>query len=370
MKKLLQSFFRIDPLYRHLIYWAISIFLIYILSHSPSLIETLYFKGIYPLIAISNRWFFSFFGISIGDLLYVLGLLYLIYLLIKFLFHFKNFKENLLALSRFLLIVFWLFYLSWGLNYFRPSLSEKLKLENTKYTVEDLVKLGNMLVDSTHYYQMQLTQNDSLPVEVTYGIQRILNKTPEGYKQISKYIKQSYISPVIKTSLLSKAVSYLHVTGYLNPFTNEAQINRLYPKFALPFIASHEVAHQLGYAPEDEANFLGFLSSTHHPDPYFKYSGYSAALYYVMSELKKYAPEDYKNITRKLHKGVKKNYGEEYRFYIHHKTNFDSAKIYDSYLKLNKQKAGIKSYNQMIKLLVAYYKATNQAFNEERIPKE
>ena len=48
-------------------------------------------------------------------------------------------------------------------------------------------------------------------------------------------------------------------SGYLNPFTNEAQVDILIPKYQLPTTASHEVAHQLGYAAENEANFIGIL---------------------------------------------------------------------------------------------------------------
>jgi hypothetical protein len=344
-----------NPIKKHLFYWVVTILIIYTLSLFPGIVENIYSEFLYPVIALSNRWFFSFFSFSVGDILYVLMMLYLFFLLLKFVVNYKSFKNNLLALSGFLLLVVWLFYLSWGFNYFRQELAQKLELKTGNYQLKDLVKLGEILRDSTNKYQLLLTDNDTLPVEVTYGLNRIFSKTPNGYKKIENYIHQSYRFPTIKSSLLSRGISFLHVTGYLNPFTGEAQINKYYPKFALPFVASHEAAHQLGYAPEDEANFLGFLSSVNHPDPYFKYSGYSAGLYYVLIELKKYAPEKYKLILDDLHKGVRKNYMEEYRFYTKHKTKYDASKVYDSYLKLNKQKLGIKSYNQMIKLLIAYY---------------
>lgn len=38
--------------------------------------------------------------------------------------------------------------------------------------------------------------------------------------------------------------------GYLNPFTNEAQVNGITPKFRLPTVSGHEVGHQLGYLPK------------------------------------------------------------------------------------------------------------------------
>ena len=46
--------------------------------------------------------------------------------------------------------------------------------------------------------------------------------------------------------------------GYLNPFTLEAQVNMLgCQKSTYPITIAHEMAHQLGYAAENEANFIG-----------------------------------------------------------------------------------------------------------------
>jgi hypothetical protein len=68
--------------------------------------------------------------------------------------------------------------------------------------------------------------------------------------------------------------NYVGFTGYYNPFTGEAQVNTTVPKFLQPFTASHEVAHQLGYAKEMEANFVGYLAASHSTDTLFRYSVY------------------------------------------------------------------------------------------------
>ncbi len=48
--------------------------------------------------------------------------------------------------------------------------------------------------------------------------------------------------------------------GYLNPITNEAQVNALIPKNNYPATICHEIAHQVGIASESEANFVGYLA--------------------------------------------------------------------------------------------------------------
>jgi len=343
-----------------LFYWTILIGSIWSASKFPWIIENLYFKRFYQIIAISNRALVRWFSFSLGDILYVLSIIYLLYLLANILINFKKPLEYILKLSRFLLLVIGLFYLSWGFNYFRPSIHKVLKIPNKKYTLAQLSEITDTIIEHSNLLQQQLTKNDTLAVDIPYGLQNILNKTFIGYDSIAREIHQKYRLPVIKKSLMSPLISYLHVTGYLNPFTGEAQINYLYPKYAIPFIASHETAHQLGYAPEDEANFLGFLSSIHHPDPYFRYSGYTAALYYLLVELKKADMDLFQKKLKKIHRGILENFAQEARFYRQHRNKYDMSKVYDSYLKLNHQKKGIKSYNEMVKLVISYYLKNNR----------
>ena len=350
----MKEFKNISKRNQHGIFWGLTILSIKILGNVPQFVELVYARNIYPVIAVVNRWFASLFSFSIGDLLYFWGFAYLIYQLLQFLIHIKNPWQHLERISIFLLKTIWIFYLSWGVNYFREPLAENLHLSTKKYTANQLIKVTDSLIVRTNRLQKQLTGNDSLAVEIPYSTENILRKTPEGYRQIERYIHTKYSVPCIKTSLFSKQISYMSVSGYLNPFTGEAQVNKFYPKVFLPDIASHEVAHQLGFAPENEANFLGYLAAIHHPDLYFNYSGYIDALYYFLVELRHYDPKIYKTYLKKLHKGVLKNFIEAQIFHKKYRFPIDFSSTYDSYLKLNNQKSGIHSYNEMVQLVIAY----------------
>ena len=70
---------------------------------------------------------------------------------------------------------------------------------------------------------------------------------------------------------MSLPLTYLGFSGYINPFTNESQINSLIPKNSIPHTASHEIAHQLGFSQELECNFIAFVNLTNNEDLYFKY---------------------------------------------------------------------------------------------------
>jgi len=341
-------------LLKHLFWWLLTIVLLTIFQHTPVFIEKVYSETLYPVIAFVNRWFSGFLPFSIGDLLYFWGFSYLIYQLIQLLIKFKKPGAQLQKISFFLLKTIWIFYLSWGLNYYRLPLAQLIHLSTENYTAEQLIAVTDTLINRANKMQFQLTENDSIPVEIPYGFENILKKAPLGYRQIAGYIGIDYKMSCIKASLFSKQISYMQVSGYLNPFSGEAQVNKFYPKIFIPSIASHEVAHQLGFAPENEANFLGYLAATHHTDKYFQYSGTIDALYYFLIEIRRYDKELYKKTLKKIHKGILKNFRAAYEFSRRYRFPVDFSSTYDTYLKINKQKSGIGSYNEMVRLVIAY----------------
>lgn len=346
---------RYQPFIKHSLAWIASLLLLKFLQNQPQLIEKVYAEKFYPIIALINRWLMHFFSFSIGDLLYFGGISYFIYQILLLVINYKNPAFQARKISDFLLQTLWIFYLSWGLNYFRQPLAEQLHLSQKKYTAEQLIKVTDTLIKQANSLQYQITNSDSIAVEIPYSFDHILNKTPIGYQKIASYIKVKYRVPCIKPSLFSTQISYMKVSGYLNPFTGEAQVNKLYPKVFLPSIASHEVAHQLGFAPENEANFLGYLAASHHPDLYFKYAATIDALYYFLIELKQYDSDLFKEYLKKINIGILKNYKEAQNFHKRYRFPINFSKTYDAYLKLNQQKSGIKSYNEMVSLVIAYY---------------
>ena len=146
-------------------------------------------------------------------------------------------------------------------------------------------------------------------------------------------------------------------SGYLNPFTNEAQVDGLIPVFKFPTTSCHEIAHQLGYAAENEANFIGMLATVNNDDLYFKYSGYTFALRYCLIEIYKLDPEKYNTILESINLGIRKNYQEIQDFWQSYQNAFEPVfeKTFDSFLKANNQSKGIKSYSYIVALLVNYY---------------
>ncbi len=179
-----------------------------------------------------------------------------------------------------------------------------------------------------------------------------------GYKKLEKDFTQlSYKHKSVKSSLMSLFQTYNGTSGYLNPLTGEAQVNNRTPKTSYPTTTCHEMAHQIGFAAENEANFVGFLAANYNDDIYFKYSSYRMAFGYCVSEIRKRDSDLSKTLWLKVNKGVIKDYNASYQFWKAYKNPFEPLmkKGYNAYLKANKQSKGVDSYNYVVDLFISYF---------------
>ncbi len=257
----------------------------------------------------------------------------------------------------FLSVFYFLFHVLWGLNYYRQPLFEKMKIERD-YSDADLLLFTKKLIAKTNAIQRQITKNDSLKVVFPYTQEEVFEKSIKGYKQLSipyPYFNYSHLSA--KKSLFSLPLTYMGFGGYLNPFTNEAQVNYLMPMYHSPTTSCHEMAHQLGYASESECNFIGFMASVKNKDAYFQYSGYSFALRYCLANWQVRNERIFDQLLPTVHPGILKNYTESDDFWKQYETPIETGfhVFYDHFLKMNQQKDGMEGYSKFVNLLVNYY---------------
>ncbi len=334
-------------------------FLVQYLSQKSALIEKYYSNGIYPYISIFLRFLFGWIPFSFGD---ILGMILVALFLFEICNLFKNtFRGIILKLIQFiafLSIAYFCFYFFWGLNYFREPLAKKLHLKQSKYTTEQLVSVTHKIIEELNQLQNEITQNDSLKVIVPYSSAEVYVKVPLAYQKLAENFPQlAYKTPSIKSSIVSLFQSYNSTSGYLNPITGEAQINNMIPKPDFLSTATHEVAHQIGWSAENDANFVGFLACIYSNDVYFNYSGYRMAFRYCMREIRKRDSSIYKSLWKNTHKGIAKDLKDNYLFWKQYENSIEPylKKGYNSYLKANNQIKGIKSYSYVVDLLIAYF---------------
>jgi hypothetical protein len=166
----------------------------------------------------------------------------------------------------------------------------------------------------------------------------------------------AYETPSQKQSLYSLPLAYMGFSGYLNPFTNEAQVNSKTPVNSMPLTLAHEQAHQLGYAAESEANFVAFLATYNHKDPYFRYAAHTFALRYCLKDLYKRDKTTFKALTNNIHSGITKDFRNREKKWAQFENPLEPIfkRVYGGFLKANQQTQGIESYNQVVALVVNY----------------
>ena len=337
--------------------------LIKVISFFPGIVERYYTYGIYPVISKVQRILFGWLPFSIGDLFYafiVLLILVKVFQLGKAVFK-KRISRQFLGtafkqLLFVLLFVYVFFYALWGLNYNRQGISSQLQMQVRPYTVQDLDTLTGILQQRLNGYAIQV---DSVRRASLHKKTILFNKSFAAYNDISKqypFLQYTHLS--IKPSLYSYLGQFFGFTGYYNPFSGEAQVRTNVPVFLQPYIATHEIAHQLGYAKENEANFVAFLVCRSYNDPDFRYSLYYDLYNYAVGELFRFNIQLGKQYQQKLDTQVKKDAIEVWKFYSRTRNFVEPfiSKMYDQYLRMNNQPKGKRTYNEVVAWLIAYYK--------------
>ncbi|HTN45302.1 MAG TPA: DUF3810 domain-containing protein [Flavipsychrobacter sp.] len=282
---------------------------------------------------------------SVGDILYVLGLGWILYTAGKWVYFLKSFRQNS---NRFVhsfmysLVVigtvYVVFLLGWGGNYYKSSLSAYWQLpEETTRRDSTLIAFDKFLISKINEYSVSY---DSL------SFKELDQRAKSYYKN---YTHPRSTPTIAKASLFGNLMQYMRIQGYYNPFTGEAQINRNLPPFMLPFVICHEMAHQQGIAAEDDANLLAYAVGTQTPDKVFRYSSYFNIWLYTHRRLMMKDSVLAKQLKEQLNtqtlahledlKAMRKKYDSDFSDY--------SGALYDGYLKLHHQNDGIKSYNKV-----------------------
>jgi len=329
-----------------------------VLKHFPAFVETYYSNGLYPFISKISRYCFGWIPFSIGDVFYLI----LIILALRWIF--KNFRrlwedpiKFFLDITASLSIVYFMFHLLWGLNYYRLPLHVSLGLEK-EYTTAQLISTTERLVAKSNAMHRQLGYADSVKIDLPYTQKEIFDISLNGYKNLEEEFPNLAYSPQsIKKSGWSLGLTYMGYSGYYNPFSGEAQVNNLIKTYKFSVVSCHEEAHQIGYAAENEANFIATLATLHNDDPYIQYSGYIFALRYCVNEVARRDMDEYNRIIETVNPGILASYKEMRDFWASYENPFEtfSKGFWDGFLKANNQSKGIMSYNYMVALVVNYF---------------
>ena len=309
------------------------ILIVNFLRNNPSFIDDYYVGIVFNNLIKINSFLFSKIEIPIGEIIYIVIIILYIYLFVKVIsFKLSDFL-NLVAFSS---ILYFLFYFLWGLNYFKPSLVDKLNIKS-EYEF-------NVLDETINKVIFEINKESSF-------ISEDINKS-----DIFNLINTTASN--IKKSIIPDIFLYQKVSGHYIPFTSEAIFVDKIPLVDMPIVILHEQAHQSGYANEGEASFIAFSKAINDKEPYIRYSGYFYALINLLNEISKKNSDKLDDYITKLDEKVISDIKKVQNFWSKYSNSFlDKAQnyIYDLYLKSNNQEAGIMTYGEVSLYIIYYY---------------
>ncbi|OPJ60488.1 DUF3810 domain-containing protein [Clostridium oryzae] len=269
---------------------------------------------------------------------------------------------NLLAYTSALYV---LFMICWGFNYDRIGFDKIAGLHVQKSSERQLEELCSALIYKANSLRTQVGENSKGVMYIKGGYKAAFKAAPLGYKELSKTYSDlggKYGKP--KPIMLSKYMSYSGITGIYIPYTGEANVNVNNTDLMLPCTVLHEMAHQRGFAPEDEANYIAYLACMRHPYKYFQYSGTMLALEYSMDALYDKDAAAYKKLVNLYSPAVERDLKYENEFWNKYngKVQDTCNQVNNTYLKSNGQTDGVESYGRMVDLLLAQYRKNPQDF--------
>ncbi|NLM34585.1 MAG: DUF3810 domain-containing protein [Clostridiales bacterium] len=333
-----------------------------IISKSLSnFVESIYSMGINKPVRQLLSLITGIVPVSVAEFLLGFLLLVLIALVVKLAISIKKggFLSKLLNLGVYLSSLYILFMVLWGFNYNRLSFEKIscLKVENS--SKKELYKLCESLIQRAAQLREDVKEDSKGVMTIEGGYKEVFSKAAQGYAKLSEQYPElagKYGRP--KRILLSKPMSYTGITGIYIPYTGEANVNVNIRDFMLPATTTHEMAHQRGFAREDEANYIAYLACTANDDPQFKYSGVMLALIYSMNALADVDFEAYKDLVGKYSPGMRRDLIDNNEFWAQYEGKVEkiSNSINNTYLKTNGQKDGVQSYGRMVDLLLAEYR--------------
>lgn len=248
-----------------------------------------------------------------------------------------------------------------GINYHRTAFSVEAGFAIQKSTREELVALCEYLVDQVNEAAAQIPVDEQGCLALTGDVHATARAAMASLGQQYEQLDGFYPNP--KGITVSRILSMQKLEGVYSPFTLEANYNKEMPDISIPVAICHELSHLRGYMREDEANFIAYLACLESGDPQFIYSGSVLAFIHSANALyRDGATEDYSRIYNMLCETARKDMAVDRAFW----KQFDgkvaevSNKVNDTYLKVNKQEDGVKSYGRMVDLLLAQYREGRQ----------
>jgi len=254
-------------------------------------------------------------------------------------------------------IILNLFYVTWGFNYFREPLAERLGLNVTTRSIDELEAFVRKTAAQARALRETLHEDENGVFSPEESTAELFSAMPQAYASLSaKFPVFQSDTTRAKRIIWSRGLSWQGISGIYIGLTAEPNVNVDQPPLLLYQAAAHEMAHQTGIASENEAELTGYLACMNSSDPNIRYSGLAYALIVSGNALYDADSERYLSATETYGDAIWRDF-KAYNAYwdaFSGEVRQSADLRNDAYLKHNSQQSGIKSYGEAVDLLLAF----------------
>ncbi len=337
------------------------------------LVADVYAEKVFQPLATIWAWPVKHLPFSLTEVCVVLGSMALVALLIRGIvrlviyssWRWRRLLKSALVILTVALFSLTLFVAFHGINYARSPLAQTLGLTIKKRPVEELERVTALFARAASDARKGLPEDEQGVLSID-NLNEILKTSNVGWDQAAKTMPalKSSIQTTPKGVILSHYWSYTHIVGLYMPLFLEVNINIDQPDFAILSTAAHELAHARGFAREDDANLASYISCFYHPDPIWRYSGLVSAWKHLSNRLYSEDYDRWVETNAEISTAVSRDLNAERTYWKAFETPIAtiSTTINDAYLKANKVEEGVKSYGQVVDILLAYMDFVGNSF--------
>ena len=344
---------------------VVAMIMYFLLPYFPRFTEYAITRGVFRVVAFPFQWLISVIPFSITEAVVVLCVPALITLLAIWISRIIRRPNRLYIFERGCRFVAWclslallIYMVMHGGNYSRISTGELLKLPDGTYTAEDLYILTCDLAKKASEARERLTEDGDGCAILSASQSELLSLADDCYEGLrEEYPFLRTAVSRVKSVWLSHWWSYTGTTGVYCPWLCEANANTDVPAHELGHTAAHEVAHTMGFAKENECNFLAWLACAQSKQADYVYSGHLQAYVYCANALYKADKELWRRAYSNCSDGVVRDLKQSNAYWdsFEGKVEEASKSFNDSFIKANGVESGVLSYNQMVELMLRYY---------------
>lgn len=252
---------------KYLLLWmALGCFLLTrFLHYYPHITERWYSRSLYPYIARALTMFSDKFTLSLNTLLIDALLAGLVVLLLAFILGQLKFRRFVLIVLNIGALVYIVFYVLWGFNYYREPLYSRFDMERDSISDVEYEELVARISKKASELKVPL---DSLSIGKMDSLVDGAFRLQAGRWALPWLGRKIHPKQMMAESWMAKAL----VFGYYGPFFNEIHVSRLSTRSDYPLLLAHERVHRLGITGESEANFYAWLLCYKSGSPELQYA--------------------------------------------------------------------------------------------------